>query len=323
MTTSFTHAVITGGAGFLGSHLCERLLASGTRVICLDDFSSGRRENVAHLLGEPGFRLVEHDVTEPWDPGRGAGRVDLVAHLASAASPVDYFSRPIATLRAGSQGTENALGLAGRHGARFLLASTSEVYGDPQEHPQPESYRGHVDPIGPRSVYDEAKRYAEAMTSAHRREYGLDTTIARIFNTYGPRMRPDDGRMVPAFLGQALAGKPLTVAGTGEQTRSLCYVDDTVGGLLALAGSGHPGPVNIGNPQERSVREFAEAINDLVGLGSPIGHVPAAVDDPCRRCPDITLAREQIGWEPEVELSDGLARTSAWFAARMPVADPA
>jgi dTDP-glucose 4,6-dehydratase len=312
---AFTHAVVSGGAGFLGSHLCERLLAGGARVTCLDDFSSGRPENVAHLLDDPGFRLMRHDVTGDWEPSVGPAPVDLVAHLASAASPPFYLEAPVQTLRAGSAGTENGLRLARSRGARFLLASTSEVYGDPEEHPQTEAYRGSVDPTGPRSVYDEAKRYAEALTSAYRRAHGADTVIARIFNSYGPRMRRDDGRMVPAFVTQALSGAPLTVAGTGEQTRSLCYVEDTVRGLLALAGSGHPGPVNLGNPHEMTVHEIAQAVRALSGSGSPVEYVPAAVDDPHRRCPDIGLARDVLGWAPEVDLTEGLRRTLAWFAA--------
>jgi dTDP-glucose 4,6-dehydratase len=307
----FTRAVVTGGAGFLGSHTCEWLLRDGTEVVALDNFATGIRDNLAHLLGEPRFRLVEHDVTEPWPE---LGRVDAVLHLASAASPLHYQRLAIETLRAGAFGTLHALDLADRHGARFLLASTSEVYGDPHRHPQPETYWGNVNPIGPRSVYDEAKRYAEALTAAYRRERGTDTAIARIFNTYGPRMRADDGRMVPTFIRQALAGEPLTVAGTGEQTRSVCYVDDTVRGLLALAASDHPGPVNIGNPHELPVREIAAEIRTLVRSTSPLRRVDAAVDDPKRRCPDITLARTALGWRPEVDLAEGLRRTIAWFA---------
>jgi dTDP-glucose 4,6-dehydratase len=287
------------------------LLRDGTEVVALDNFATGTRDNLAHLLGEPRFRLVEHDVTEPWPE---LGRVDAVLHLASAASPLHYQRLAIETLRAGAFGTLHALDLADRHGARFLLASTSEVYGDPHRHPQPETYWGNVNPIGPRSVYDEAKRYAEALTTAYRRERGTDTAIARIYNTYGPRMRADDGRMVPTFIRQALAGEPLTVAGTGEQTRSVCYVDDTVRGLLALAASDHPGPVNIGNPHELPVREIAAEIRTLVRSTSPLRRVDAAVDDPKRRCPDITLARTALGWRPEVDLAEGLRRTIAWFA---------
>jgi dTDP-glucose 4,6-dehydratase len=303
--------VVTGGAGFLGSHACEWLLREGTEVTALDNFATGTPDNVAHLLRQPGFRLVEQDVTETWPE---LGRVDAVLHLASAASPLHYQRLAIETLRAGALGTMHALDVADEHGARFLLASTSEVYGDPHEHPQRETYWGNVNPIGPRSVYDEAKRYAEALTAAYRRERGTDTTIARIFNTYGPRMRADDGRMVPTFVRQALAGEPLTVAGTGRQTRSVCYVDDTVRGLLALAAGDHRGPVNIGNPQELPVRDIATEIRDLVGSGSPLRRVAAAVDDPKRRCPDITLARAELDWRPEVRLSEGLRRTVEWFA---------
>jgi dTDP-glucose 4,6-dehydratase len=312
MAEPFQRALVTGGAGFLGSHVCEQLLGRGTAVVAMDNFATGTAGNVAHLLDHPRFLLVEWDVTEPVTV---TGRVDAVLHLASAASPRDYLRLPIDTLRAGALGAMHTLDLADRHGARFLLASTSEVYGDPQRHPQAESYWGNVNPIGPRSVYDEAKRYAEALTTAYRNERGTDTAIARIFNTYGPRMRPDDGRMVPTFIRQALAGEPLTVAGGGRQTRSVCYVDDTVRGLLALAGSDAAGPVNIGNPQELPVRRIAEEIRDLVGSGSPLRQVDAAVDDPKRRCPDIELARTRLGWQPEVNLTEGLRRTISWFAA--------
>jgi len=240
-------------------------------------------------------------------------RADVVFRLASAASPRDYLALPLETLRAGSHGTEHALDLARRDGARFVLASTSEVYGDPLEHPQREEYWGNVNPIGPRSVYDEAKRFAEALTFAYRREHGVDTGIARIFNTYGPGMRAHDGRMIPAFVDQALKGEPITVTGTGEQTRSICYVEDTVRGLLALARSDHPGPVNIGNPHELTVREVADRIKDITGSDSPIEYVDAVVDDPQRRCPDIALARDVLGWEPKIDADDGLRRTAAWF----------
>ncbi|MBN6038375.1 NAD-dependent epimerase/dehydratase family protein [Amycolatopsis sp. 195334CR] len=311
MDWNFASAVVTGGAGFVGSHLCERLLSLGTKVVCVDNFATGARENLWELLDTPGFSLVEADVTTwPADP---PGDVDLVFHLASPASPRDYLRLPFETLAAGSTGTAWALDLARRHDARFLLASTSEVYGDPGQHPQREDYWGNVNPIGPRSVYDEAKRYAEAYTAAARREWQADTTIARIFNTYGPRMRAEDGRMIPAFAGQALRGEPLTVAGSGEQTRSICYVDDTVTGLLALAASTHPGPVNIGNPHELTVLEIAEEIRRLTGTRAPIRHIPAAEDDPRRRCPDIGLARAELGWAPEITSADGLARTLRWF----------
>ncbi|MFH5821528.1 UDP-glucuronic acid decarboxylase family protein [Georgenia sp. AZ-5] len=303
-------AVVTGGAGFLGSHLCETLLGRGWEVVCLDNFLTGTPANVAHLLGRPGFELVHCDVTENTHV-RGA--VDLVLHFASPASPVDYLELPIETLRVGSVGTERALVLARDKGARFVLASTSEVYGDPQVHPQPETYWGHVNPIGPRGVYDEAKRYAEALVTAYRSSHGVDTGIVRIFNTYGPRMRPYDGRAIPTFIRQALAGEPLTVAGDGSQTRSVCYVDDLVAGVLALAGSGHPGPVNIGNPEERSVLRIAEDVIAATGSRSTIELVPRPTDDPEVRRPDTTLARGQLGWEPEVSWKHGLGRTVEWF----------
>jgi dTDP-glucose 4,6-dehydratase len=313
-TPSFARALVTGGAGFLGSHLCEQLLRLGTEVVCVDNFATSSRSNVAQLSESPRFELIEHDVTEPLPV---SGDYDFVAHLASAASPPDYFRLPIETLRAGSLGTANALDIAARCGARFLLASTSEVYGDPQENPQRETYWGHVNPIGPRSVYDEAKRYGEALVSAYRRERGVNTAIVRIFNTYGPGMRPDDGRMVPTFVGQALAGEPMTVTGSGAQTRSLCYVDDTIRGLIALATSAHPGPVNIGNPHELSVDRIAEEIRTLTRSDSAITHIDAATDDPQRRCPDISLARSALGWQPEVALAEGLERTVRWFAHQL------
>ncbi|MFC4000860.1 UDP-glucuronic acid decarboxylase family protein [Prauserella oleivorans] len=309
------HALVTGGAGFLGSHLCELLLRNGFRVSCVDSFATGTATNVDHLREDPRFRLIEHDVTAPFPD---VGDPTLVAHLASAASPRDYQRLPIETLHAGALGTMHALEVAERAGARFLLTSTSEVYGDPLEHPQRESYWGNVNPIGPRSVYDEAKRYAEALTMAHLRQRGTDVAIARIFNTYGPRMRADDGRMIPNFITQAIAGAPLTVAGSGTQTRSVCYVDDTVAGLYALVRSTLTGPVNIGNPRELSVRRIAEEIRDLVGSASVIESVPGAVDDPQRRCPDISLARRELGWEPQVTLRDGLRRTVDWFAGHRP-----
>ncbi|RZQ60228.1 UDP-glucuronic acid decarboxylase family protein [Amycolatopsis suaedae] len=305
--------VVTGGAGFVGSHLCERLLRSGDRVVCVDNLVTGSRDNLEAFDGHPAFEFVEADVTEGV-PVRGP--VDRVLHLACPASPRHYLGMPTRTLLTGSLGTQHALELAMRHGARFLLASTSEVYGDPLVHPQPETYWGNVNPIGPRSVYDEAKRYAEAWTSACRREFGADTVIARIFNTYGPRMRADDGRMIPAFVGQALAGEPLTVHGDGTQTRSVCYVDDTVRGLIALAGSDLAGPVNIGNPQELPVRQLAGEILELTGSTARLTYVEAAEDDPRRRCPDIEVARTRLGWRPLVGLREGLARTVDWFAAR-------
>jgi dTDP-glucose 4,6-dehydratase len=309
MRRHFERALVIGGAGFIGSHLCERLLQRDTQVVCVDNFVTGSPDNVAHLAGVPGFRLVEHDITHPFADGHGA--YDIVVHLASPASPRHYARLPIETLDAGAFGTRHALELAESHGARFLLASTSEVYGDPAEHPQKETYWGQVNPIGPRSVYDEAKRYAEALTAAWCRSRDGDVAIARIFNTYGPRMQADDGRMIPTFIRQALAGEPLTIQGDGEQTRSVCYVDDTVRGLLALADSAMPGPVNIGNPQERRVSEIAGQIRDLVGSTSPVEYVPAAVDDPRRRCPDISLARGSLNWYPEIGLREGLLRTIA------------
>jgi dTDP-glucose 4,6-dehydratase len=310
VTRRFGRAVVTGGAGFVGAHLCALLLEEDIEVIAVDNLVTSSADTLDELRRHERFRFVRHDVTRPIPLD---DRVDVVFHLASAASPRDYLALPLETLRAGSYGTENALELARRAGARFVLASTSEVYGDPAEHPQREGYWGNVNPIGPRSVYDEAKRYAEALTSAYRREHGTDTAIARIFNTYGPGMRAHDGRMIPAFLGQALRNEPITVTGTGEQTRSICYVEDTARGLLALARSGHPGPVNLGNPHELTVRQVAERIKEITGSASPIEYVDAVVDDPRRRCPDISLAREVLGWEPKVEADDGLRRTAAWF----------
>jgi dTDP-glucose 4,6-dehydratase len=310
--------VVTGGAGFLGSHLCERLVADGSEVICLDDLSTGAAGNVAHLAGAGSFRLVRTDVT---DFVHVPGPVHAVLHFASPASPVDYLRRPIATLKVGSIGTLHGLGLAKEKGARFLLASTSETYGDPQVHPQPESYWGHVNPVGPRGVYDEAKRFAEAMTMAYRRTHGVHTSIVRIFNTYGPRMRPDDGRAIPTFIRQALAGEQITVAGDGSQTRSVCYVDDLVEGIVRLLRSDLPGPVNIGNPYELTVLDLARRVRDAVGSASPIGFVPRPEDDPTVRQPDITLARTELDWKPEISLDEGLRRTVGWF--RDPVALPA
>jgi dTDP-glucose 4,6-dehydratase len=307
--------VVTGGAGFLGSHLCEELLARGTEVVCLDSFLTGAPANVAHLLEHPGFRLVRCDIT---DYLHVPGDVDLVLHFASPASPVDYLQLPIATLKVGAIGTLHALGLAKEKGARFLLASTSEVYGDPQVHPQPETYWGHVNPVGPRGVYDEAKRYAEAMTTAYRTAHGVDTAIVRIFNTFGPRMRPYDGRAIPTFIRQALAGEPVTVAGDGLQTRSVCYVDDLVHGILALAASGHPGPVNIGNPTELTVRQIAEDVVAACGSTSSIEFVERPVDDPQVRRPDTALAESLLGWSPQVPWAKGLASTVEWFATALP-----
>jgi dTDP-glucose 4,6-dehydratase len=303
--------VITGGAGFLGSHLCDRLLDDGYDVVCLDNFLTGSPSNVEHLLDRDGFRLLRVDVT---DYLHVSGRVDAVLHFASPASPLDYRRLPIHTLKVGSQGTFHALGLAYEKGARFLLASTSEVYGDPQVHPQPESYWGHVNPIGPRGVYDEAKRFAEATTVAYREANGVDTAIVRIFNTFGPRMRPDDGRAIPTFIGQALRGQPLTVAGEGKQTRSICYVDDLIDGVLALLHSGLTGPLNIGNPCELSILALAELIVRLVGSNSPIRFVPLPQDDPAVRRPDVSAARRALGWQARVDIEDGLRRTIEWFS---------
>jgi dTDP-glucose 4,6-dehydratase len=305
--------VITGGAGFLGSHLSERLLAEGHRVIALDNFCTGTLENVEHLLEHPGFRLVHCDVT---DDLRIDGPVHAVLHFASPASPKDYLELPIETLKVGSIGTLHALGLARAKRARLLLASTSEVYGDPLVHPQGEEYWGNVNPVGPRGVYDEAKRFAEALTVAYRQTHGVDTKIVRIFNTYGPRMRPDDGRAIPTFIRQALRGEPLTVAGDGRQTRSVCYVDDTVEGILRMLRSDHPGPLNIGGPAELPVLELARRIITLTGSSSPLQHIARPQDDPMVRRPRIDLAAEVLDWTPRVELDDGLLRTIRWFADR-------
>ncbi len=306
-------AVVTGGAGFLGSHLCERLLELGIEVVCLDNFLTGTPGNVEHLMEHPAFRLVRCDVT---DYVLVPGPVELVLHFASADSPLDYLKMPIETLKVGSLGTLHTLGLAHDKRARYVLASTSEVYGDPQQHPQDEDYWGNVNPVGPRGVYDEAKRFSEALTTAYRTSKGTDTGIVRIFNTYGPRMRPDDGRAIPAFVGQALDGRPLTVAGDGSQTRSICYVDDTVRGILALACSDQPGPVNIGNPDELSMLRLAEWIVELTGSSSGIEFIDLPVDDPKVRRPDTRRAEELLGWRPVVASEDGLRRTVSWFAER-------
>lgn len=304
-------ALVTGGGGFLGGHLCERLLADGIEVTCVDDLSTSAPTAAESFLDRPGYRFVRHDISEPLRDLHAG--VDTVFHLASPASPLDYLRLPIQTLRTGSIGTANMLDYAERCGARLILASTSEVYGDPLQHPQAETYWGNVNPVGPRSVYDEAKRFAEALAFAYRRGRSVDVGVARIFNTYGPRMRPDDGRIVPTFCRQALAGEPITVNGTGSQTRSLCYVDDTVAALIALGTSDCAGPVNIGNPDELTVLAIAELIRDLVGSASDIVFRPAPEDDPQRRCPDITLARDLLGWHPRVGYTDGLSATVDWF----------
>jgi dTDP-glucose 4,6-dehydratase len=297
--------LVTGGAGFLGSHLCDELLRRGHRVICVDNLETGSLANIEHIRVDR-FVHSNQDIIEPYfidEP------IDFVYHLASPASPIDYLRLPLHTLKVGSYGTHHSLGLAKRHRARFLLASTSEVYGDPQEHPQRESYWGHVNPIGPRGVYDEAKRYAEALTMAYHRQQGVDTAIVRIFNTYGPRMRPHDGRAIPTFLRQALQDRPITVFGDGSQTRSFCYVEDEIRGLIALAESGYHDPVNIGNPDEFTLLELARAVVEVTGARSEIVFEALPIDDPHVRQPDISLARERLGWEPTVSLRDGLRRT--------------
>jgi dTDP-glucose 4,6-dehydratase len=302
--------LITGGAGFLGSHLCERFLSRGAEVVCLDNYLTGSMANVQHLLDQPGFVLVEHDITKPYFPDT---RPTHVLHFASPASPPAYLANPIHTLKVGGLGTLHALGLAKDAGATFLLASTSEIYGDPEVRPQPESYRGNVSTTGPRGVYDEGKRYAEALTMAYHRGHGVDTRILRIFNTYGPRLAPGDGRAVPNFISQALAGEPLTVYGDGSQTRSFCYVDDLVDGILALLFSGEHEPVNIGNPDERSILDLAHLVLEATGSSSEIVFEPLPTDDPKVRCPDISRARTVLGWEPRVSLEEGLASTVEWF----------
>jgi dTDP-glucose 4,6-dehydratase len=302
--------VVTGGAGFLGSHICETLVGRGDEVVAIDNLLTGSVDNISHLFGEKGFVFVEHDVT---NFVHVSGPVDAVMHFASPASPVDYLEHPIKTLKVGSLGTHKTLGLAKDKGARFMLASTSEVYGDPKVHPQTEDYWGHVNPVGPRGVYDEAKRFAEAMAMAYHRSHGVEVRIVRIFNTYGPRMRPHDGRVVSNFLVQALHGKPLTVYGEGDQTRSFCYVDDEVRGILALLNSDHVGPMNIGNPNEFTVLELAQKVLEVTGSSSEIVYEPLPVDDPTQRKPDISLARRVLGWEPQVPLEEGLRKTAAWF----------
>jgi dTDP-glucose 4,6-dehydratase len=306
--------LITGGAGFIGSHLCDRFLADGHRVVALDNFITGSRDNVAHLLDHPRFSFVVHDISEPYF---SHDLIDNVLHFASPASPVDYLKHPIQTMKVGALGTHHALGLAKKHRARFLLASTSEVYGDPLVHPQEESYWGNVNPIGLRGVYDEAKRFAEALTMAYHREHGVDTHIVRIFNTYGERMQLNDGRVVPNFVYQALRGEPMTVYGDGSQTRSFCYVSDLVDGIRRLLFSGCHDPVNVGNPAEVTIRQFAEEIRALAGSQSEIVTRPLPADDPRQRKPDITRARALLGWEPTVERTEGLRRTMAYFREKM------
>jgi len=298
---------VTGGAGFLGSHLCEHLLGRGHRVICVDNLDTGSLGNIEQIRVD-GFMFMQHDMTQHIDI---AEPVDFVFHLASPASPIDYLRLPLQTLKVGSYGTHNALGLAKAKRARFLISSTSEVYGDPQVHPQPESYWGHVNPIGPRGVYDEAKRFAEAMVMAYHRQQGVDTAIVRIFNTYGPRMRPHDGRAIPTFIRQALENKPITVFGDGSQTRSFCYVDDLIRGIVALAESGEHLPVNIGNPDEMTLLQLAKAVVAATGSQSQIVFEALPVDDPQVRQPDITRARAILGWEPTIDLEEGLRRTLA------------
>jgi len=304
--------LVTGAAGFLGSHLSDRLLAEGHSVVGMDNFLTGHPDNIAHLVGNPHFQFIQHDVT---NFVYVEGTLDGVFHFASPASPIDYLEKPIQTLKVGSLGTHKTLGLAKAKGARFLIASTSEVYGDPQVHPQPESYWGHVNPIGPRGVYDEAKRFAEAMTMAYHRYHGVDTRIVRIFNTYGPRMRPNDGRVVSNFIVQALRGQPLTIYGDGSQTRSFCFVSDLIEGIYRLFQSDRSDPVNIGNPGEFTVRQLAERVIELTGSRSEIVTRPLPEDDPKVRKPDITRARERLGWEPKVQLDEGLRRTIEFFRA--------
>jgi dTDP-glucose 4,6-dehydratase len=307
-------ALVTGAAGFLGSHLCERLIGNGNDVIGMDNLITGALANLEHLRDNDRFKLVDHDVTKYLSID---GNLDAVFHFASPASPVDYLELPIQTLKVGSLGTHNALGLAMAKQARFLLASTSEAYGDPQVHPQPESYWGHVNPVGPRGVYDEAKRFGEAITMAYHRYHGLDTRIVRIFNTYGPRMRPNDGRVVSNFIVQAIRGEPLTIYGDGSQTRSFCYVDDQMEGIIRLFERGASEPTNIGNPAEFTVAQLADTVIRLTGSSSQIEYRSLPVDDPKVRCPDISKARSELGWEPEVKLENGLQRTIDYFRKAM------
>lgn len=302
--------LITGGAGFIGSHLCDRFIKDGYRVVCLDNLVTGDKKNIRHLLKNKNFKFIQHDISKKIFI---AGVIHYVLHFASPASPIDYMELPIETLKVGALGTHNALGIARVKKARFVLASTSEVYGDPLVHPQKENYWGHVNPIGPRSVYDEAKRFAEALTMAYRRTYGVDTAILRIFNTYGPRMRIRDGRVVPNFIDQILSNKPLTIYGAGKQTRSFCYVDDLVEGIKRLAFSKACGPVNMGNPKEFTILELAGLIQKISGVKQKMIKKPLPVDDPKQRRPDISLAKKQLGWQPKIELAQGLKKTYEWF----------
>ncbi len=311
--------VITGGAGFIGSHLCERYLNDGHEVVCVDNLITGRRENIEPFVSHPRFRFVQHDVSHPLHID---GPVDMVLHFASPASPVDYLKYPIQTLKVGSLGTHNTLGLAKAKNASYLLASTSEVYGDPEEHPQRETYWGRVNPIGLRGVYDEAKRFAEAMTMAYHRTHGVNTHIARIFNTYGPRMRLDDGRALPNFMGQALRNEPLTIYGDGSQTRSFCYIDDLIEGLVRLAVTDFHEPVNLGNPNEVTIRQFAEEILHLSGSSSGIVFKPLPEDDPRIRRPDITRAQQLLNWSPKIDRTEGLRRTLEYFRGLVRVKAP-
>jgi dTDP-glucose 4,6-dehydratase len=308
------HVLVTGGAGFLGSHLCDSLLSRGDTVSCLDDLSTGDLANIAHRLQAPGFEFIKADISSGTGGLEGAGQIDAVVHMASPASPPAYLRRPLETLAVGSRGTEHALQVALRHNARFVLASTSEVYGDPYVHPQPEDYWGNVNPIGPRSVYDEAKRFAEALTAAYARTMGVNAGIIRIFNTYGPRLRPSDGRVVSNFIWQALHGEPLTVYGDGTQTRSLCYVDDLIRGITAMIDCREFGPVNLGNPEELTVGELAQLVLTVTGSGSPVEYRVLPQDDPVRRRPQIARARRLLGWEPQISVRDGIERTVAWFS---------
>jgi dTDP-glucose 4,6-dehydratase len=306
--------VITGGAGFIGSHLCDRFLGAGHQVVCVDNFLTGADANIAHLRAHKAFRLLQHDVSKPLEL---EGTLDLILHFASPASPIDYLKLPIQTMKVGSLGTLNALGMAKAKRARFLLASTSEAYGDPQVHPQVETYWGHVNPVGPRGVYDEAKRFAEALTMAYHRQHQVDTRIVRIFNTYGPRMRLQDGRAIPAFITQALRGEPLTVFGDGAQTRSFCYIDDLIEGIARLTQVDYHDPVNLGNPEESTILKLAERIVALTGSRSRVAFRPLPQDDPKQRCPDITVARRVLGWEPGTAPDVGLRKTIEWFAQQL------